>query len=61
MRVRIEKVEGENVIVELPDKDLITAPRVLFDCPREGDYHDITIDPVSVDKQLRKLADNTFE
>ncbi len=61
MRVRIDKVDGENVVLELPDRDLITAPRVLFDCPKEGDYHDITIDPKSVDKHLNRLADNLFE
>jgi hypothetical protein len=61
MRVRIEKLEGENVIVELPDKALISAPTVLFDCPREGDWHEITIDPQSQQKRLERLANNTFE
>lgn len=57
MQVIIDRVEGDKILVELPDMTIVTVPLSLFPEAKEGDIYKIIIDKDNPTKQKNKIQD----
>ncbi|MCL2157351.1 MAG: DUF3006 domain-containing protein [Methanobrevibacter sp.] len=57
MQVIIDRFEGDFAVVELPNKDMIDVPKVLFPDAKQGDVIDILINHKETDKRKKRIND----
>ena len=63
MQVIIDRFEEDYAVVELPDKNMINVPRILFPEAQEGDVIKIIVDNEEINKrkeEITALSDNLF-
>ena len=56
MQVIIDRFEGDYAVVELPNKDMIDVPKVLFPHAKQGDVIDVIINKKETKKRKKKIA-----
>jgi hypothetical protein len=64
MKVIIDRFEGDDAILEMPDLRFVSAPRILFDQAKEGDVVSICVDLHDTEKRkknIKKLMDQLFD
>lgn len=64
MKVIIDRIEGDSVIVEIGVGKIISVPRILFQNAKEGDVFKIEIDSEETNirkEKIQKLMNNLFE
>lgn len=64
MKVIIDRIEGDSVIVEIGGGKIISVPRILFQNAKEGDVFKIEIDREETNirkEKIQKLMNNLFE
>ena len=64
MKVIIDRIEGDYVIVEIGVGKIISVPRILFQNAKEGDVFKIEIDREETNirkEKIQKLMNNLFE
>ena len=64
MKVIIDRIEGDYVIVEIGVGKIISVPRILFQNAKEGDVFKIEIDREETNarkEKVQKLMNNLFE
>lgn len=52
MKIILDRFEGTQAVLELPNRKMVMAPAVLFEGAKEGDVISILVDPAET--QLRK-------
>lgn len=57
MQVIIDRFEGNFAIVELPNKEMIDVPKVLFQDAKEGEVIDIIINHSETNKRKKNISD----
>ena len=64
MKVIIDRIEGDYVIVEIGVGKIVSVPKILFQNAKEGDVFKIEIDREETDirkEKIQKLMNNLFE
>lgn len=64
MKVIIDRIEGDSVIVEIGVGKIVSVPRILFQNAKEGDVFKIEIDREETNirkEKIQKLMNNLFE
>lgn len=64
MKVIIDRIEGDYVVVEIGVGKIVSAPKILFQNAKEGDVFKIEIDREETDarkEKIQKLMNNLFE
>lgn len=51
MKIIADRIEGEFIVAELPDKSIVNMPRCLAPDAKEGDVIDISIDEEETEKR----------
>ena len=55
MQVIIDRFEGKFAVVELPNKEMIDVPKILFPDAKSGDVIDITINKKETEKRKKNI------
>ena len=64
MKVIIDRIEGDSVIVEIGVGKIVSVPKILFQNAKEGDVFKIEIDREETNirkEKIQKLMNNLFE
>lgn len=64
MKVIIDRIEGDSVIVEIGVGKIVSVPKILFQNAKEGDVFKIEVDTKETEmrrKKVQKLMNNLFE
>ena len=64
MKVIIDRIEGDSVIVEIGVGKIVSVPKILFQNAKEGDVFKIEIDREEANarkEKIQKLMNNLFE